>query len=193
MPLLLGPLLAFALGVAFAFAFGEAGTLLDLARARRAVDLFALLALAPALAYAIWALPDWSVGYVLDGAALPSAAGLVAVAAVAALVRVGFELARRALADGHARVGLGLGFGAALVATIVLASVGSRFGRIGTFAELHGGFPMTAIASSARGVAALSITALSGVAAWFTAGALRPTPASIAPRDRVEPRTGRGR
>lgn len=173
MPLVIAPMVAFALGVLFAFALGEGPSSSRLAFARRSVGLFAVFVFAPAAAYPVWALPDWSMAYAVDGSSLPSALGLLAVVASAALVRGGFELARRAIGEGKQRQGLALGFGAALVATVVLSAVGSRFGKLGTWAEFHGGFPMATLLSSIRGGAVAAEAALLAIGAWLTATALR--------------------
>src|SRR4051812_11074551 len=100
MPALVGPFVGFALGVALAWLCREDADRDDEAALRRAaqvVALFAALCFVPVCAYFLAFASDWSLSYLVDSRAVPSAALLVLVVANGALVVLGFWAGHRAV------------------------------------------------------------------------------------------------
>src|SRR5262245_12461524 len=125
MPALLGPLVGFSLGVMLAWiARGEADRDDDHgARARAVVaTLYGALVFAPASAYFLIFAGDWARFYLVDSRAFPSALDLLLVVLDAAVVPLGFIVARRA---GRRRAYRALGAlgGAPATAALVLLLV----------------------------------------------------------------------
>ncbi|HVY45312.1 MAG TPA: hypothetical protein VHB21_05505, partial [Minicystis sp.] len=80
MPALVAPFVAFALGVAMAIRAMQDAARWDEAErraARRIVGLFAALVLAPVTAYFVVFAGDWSLAYLAEARAVPSAVALV--------------------------------------------------------------------------------------------------------------------
>ncbi len=173
MPLLIAPLVALALGVLFGFGLGLPERAADLDYGRRSVALFALLTLAPTVGYFAWSAPSWSVAYLWNGERIASALLMTAVLVVAALVVAGFELAQRAITDGHPRRALAGGFAASIGVVLVLAALAGRFWQVGSYAEVSEGFPVANLATSPTGLGVLGMNALLAGGAWLTLVALR--------------------
>lgn len=154
MPLPLGPFVGFALGVLLAL-FAPRASLPDAGpahpRPRLLVALFAALVFAPVCAYFLAFAGDWSIAYLTDSRAIPSALLLILVALDALSVVVGFSVGRgshRSLRAVTALIGVPLG---AVLIFIVLF-----FGRLrvdGTFHQVRGDFGTQPVAGGPLGYA----------------------------------------
>jgi hypothetical protein len=162
-PAPLGPLVGFALGVLLAAALpggsptqGGRGLL----RPEAIVALFAALVYAPVCAYFIAFAGDWSLAYLLDSRAVPSAVLLILVLADAASVLAGFSVGRRFTQRRSLRAAAALAaapLGAALLFVVIL------YGRLrldGTFHQVRGDFGIQPVAGGPLGYALLWMNAL---------------------------------
>ena len=172
MPALVGPFVGFTLGAALAWLCrvealreSEAGF-----RARLAVvALFGALVVAPACGYFLVFAGDWSLFYLVDSRAVPSAALLVLTVLDAALVPLGFALAHRAAQRRAARaLGLFVTAPAVVAGSIVLAFF-SRLHLVGTTHQIASRFGTEPLAGSPLGWAVLWMGAM--VAAGFAVAA----------------------
>lgn len=163
MPLLVGPLLGLALGAALAFLCrGEALREDEAAfRARLAVAaLFAALVYAPACAYFVIFAGDWALFYLVDSAAVPSAAELCVVVADAALVVLGFAAGHHAARRRMDRVLAALVLGPAGAAAVMLAAFQGRLRVEGTFHQVTSRFGTQPVAGGPLGWAILWMGAM---------------------------------
>ena len=92
MPLLIAPLLCFAIGALLALAHPAPLGARTLARGRTVAALFALFDVWPALAYSATKEPAWSVLYTVDPRSVPAAALIAGTLAAAALTVLGYEV-----------------------------------------------------------------------------------------------------
>ncbi|MCA9628105.1 MAG: hypothetical protein KC766_10580 [Myxococcales bacterium] len=157
MPAFLGPLIGFALGVAFAWvSVGSAGRDRLVVRHRGALlsAAYGLLIFAPACGYFIAFAPDWSVAYWFDGAALLTPWGLVWVLLDASAPALGFLLATR---NEHAKPSflIRLASGPALLALGLLVLSYRRLGVYGTYRQVHGDFGVHHVGGTPLGHALL--------------------------------------
>ena len=213
MPLVVAPLVAFALGALLGFALGLPERGADLRFGRAVAAWFAVLGFAPVPAYFAWSVPSWSFAYFVNGDHVPSAVSLAAVALAAAFVVVGFEVAQRAIADERPRAALGAGFASAALAMLLVAMLARRLWLVGSYAEVTGGFAVPSLATTSTGIAVLGLDGLLGLALWTALSALRapssarakpppamplgigtsaPAPKALSPRARRTSRDGRG-
>ncbi|NUQ75932.1 MAG: hypothetical protein HUU21_20520 [Polyangiaceae bacterium] len=154
MPLPLGPLAGFALGVLLAlFAPGPAISGPAHPRPTLLVGLFAALVFAPVCAYFLAFAGDWSLAYLADSRSIPSALLLLLVVLDAASVVFGFSIGRRSTGRRRTRTVaalIALPLGAALIFIVVL------FGRLridGTYHQVRGDFGTQPVAGGPLGYA----------------------------------------
>ena len=163
MPALVGPFVGFALGVALAWLGRVEALREDDAgfRARVAVAaLFGALVFAPACGYFLVFAGDWSLFYLVDSRAVPSAALLVLAVVDAALVALGFAAGYRAARQREPRALVLLAAGPAVVAGVLLLSFFSRLRVEGTTHQVASRFGTQPIAGSPLGWAVLWMTAM---------------------------------
>lgn len=156
MPLPLGPLVGFALGVLLAL-FAPGASLADAGpshpRPRLLVGLFAALVFAPICAYFLAFAGDWSLAYLADSRSVPSALLLLLVVLDAASVVLGFSAGRRLIARRSLRAVTALiavPLGAALIFVVVLYG---RFRIDGTYHQVRGDFGTQPVAGGPLGYA----------------------------------------
>ncbi len=177
MPLPLGPFVGFALGVLLAL-FAPRASLPDAGpahpRPRLLVALFAALVFAPVCAYFLAFAGDWSIAYLTDSRAIPSALLLILVVLDALSVLVGFSVgrgSRRSLQAVTALIGVPLG--AALVFIVLF------FGRLrvdGTFHQVRGDFGTQPVAGGPLGYALVWMFGLLAAGFGLTLRLLREPP-----------------
>lgn len=201
MPLLLGPLVAIALGAIFAW-LGRAEAPREdehAFRARAAVVLaFAALVYAPACAYFPLFAGDWALFYLLDHRDVPSAIELVVIVADAALVVGGFAAGHLAAKRRAPRSIVALAAAPLALSLAAAAALLSRLRIDGTYHQVTSRFGTQPAAGSPLGWAILWMDAMIVAGAVITARALleRPRPpkprASDAPAEK-QPLLGRRR
>lgn len=193
MPLLLAPIVAALVGVAFALVGRD-----EVRRSTNAptrtrgfllvcVAAFALLA--PAVGYFLAFYPDWAWGYLVPGSRVPSAVDLVADLLAVSIAPVTFAWTASALRR-HAVRELVRGAGALVVLlAIATALLGPRLIVAGTYTAFREGYDLAPVGGTSLGVSILWIDAcLLGGLAW-AASRLR---AGEPVRRAAEPRPTRG-
>ncbi|MEZ4371707.1 MAG: hypothetical protein R3B07_12815 [Polyangiaceae bacterium] len=157
MPALLGPLIGFAFGVAFAWlSVGKAardrlqvrhrGTLLSAA--------YGLLIYAPVCGYFIAFAPDWSVAYWFDGASMVTPWGLLWVLLDASAPALGFLAATRK-EQAKPSFLIRVGSAPALLALGLFVVSYRRLGSYGTYRQFHGDFGVLQVSGTPLGHALL--------------------------------------
>lgn len=159
MPAFLGPLCGFALGVALAWlAWASAARRDDSGWGARAAvaALYGALVFAPACAYFLIFAGDWSLGYLVDSRAVPSAAGLALALVDAASVPLGLVAARRAHSRRAAsRTPMLLGVVPAIIAVGLVLALFPRLRVEGTFHQVRSDFGTQPVAGGPLGYAIL--------------------------------------
>jgi hypothetical protein len=189
-PALLGPVVGFALGVVLAWLCRVDAPREDVAagRARAWVaGLFAALVFAPACAYFLIFAGDWSLFYLADSRAVPSALVLVLVLVDAAAVLGGFLAGYRAARSGARaaeRVLIALGAVPAVMAVAVVLAFFARLGVDGTFNQVSARFGTRPVAGGPLGYAILWMGAMIVAGLWIAGRALADRPR---PEEPVEP------
>lgn len=160
MPAPFGPLLGFALGVAFAWAAREelapsqAGGGVG-SRSLVIVTLFATMVFAPINAYFLAFEADWSYAYFVDTRRIPSALQFALVLLDAASVPVGFVIAASHAKSRKLVALLTLAAPALLIVLVGLGATANRLGIQASYAQFHGDFGTRSIAGSSLGYALL--------------------------------------
>lgn len=175
MPAFLGPLCGFALGVALAWlAWASAAHRDDLGwGARTAVAaLYGALVFAPACAYFLLFAGDWSLGYLVDGRAVPSAFGLALALLDAASVPLGLVAARRALGRRGSRAPLLLGVIPSVVAVGLVLALFPRLRVEGTYHQVRSDFGTQPVAGGPLGYAILWMDGLILTGFWAAVRAM---------------------
>ncbi len=161
MPAFLGPLVGFALGVALAWlARAEAARRDDSGWGARAAvaALYGALVYAPACAYFLIFAGDWSLGYLIDSRAVPSAAGLALALLDAGSVPLGLLAARRALGRRSSRSSRAPMLFGVVPAVLAVGLVFALFPRLrveGTFHQVRSDFGTQPVAGGPLGYAIL--------------------------------------
>ena len=140
MPALVAPLLGLALGALLAWLRRRELTRFAPREARQAFGLvlaYALLLLTPAAAFLLVVARDWSLGFLVDGARVPSALYLVLLMVDAGSFPLGYFTAARAIRRGAPRVALGLAGVAAALAVVVLVPGGSALRFDASYQQLQ--------------------------------------------------------
>jgi hypothetical protein len=177
MPGLVAPLVAFALGVAFALrarAGAERYDDLERRAAVRIVLLFGVLVLAPVTAYFVAFAGDWSLGYLAEAQRVPSALGLVWVVATAGAAPLGFEAGLRAVRRRAGSELIALAAVPAAAAFVFVVALYPELRLDGTTQQIRGGFGTQPVAGSSLGWAILWMDAMIAVGAALTLRALVP-------------------
>lgn len=190
MPALLGPLVGFALGVTLAWiARGEADRDDDQGmRARAAVvALFGAVVFAPVCAYFLIFAGDWSLFYLVDSRAVPSALGLLLVVLDAAIVPLGFIAARRAGRRRAYRALGALGGAPAMMAFALLLIFFPKLHIEGTFHQVRSDFGTQPVAGGPLGYAILWMNAMLVAGFVMTIRALTERPAPPPPSEPADP------
>jgi hypothetical protein len=162
-PLLVGPLLAVALGSALAWLCRAEALREDEAafRARaRVAALFAALVYAPACAYFVVFAGDWALFYLVDSAGVPSAVELCVVVADAALVVLGFAAGHHAARRRMDRALAALVLAPLAAAAAMLAAFQGRLRVEGTFHQVTSRFGTQPVAGGPLGWAILGMGAM---------------------------------
>lgn len=168
---LTAPLLAFTLGVVFAWAASDelarTGSSSAESRALIVVAVFGLLVPVPITAYFLALAQDWSYAYVLEGGRLTAAADMSLVLATAVAVPLGFRAAASSAASRELQPAAGLAVGPLILTTVLIAVLLPRLSLYGTYAQYHGDFGTRPVAGSFVGTALLWTNAvLLGSALW---------------------------
>lgn len=180
MPLVLAPLIAFALGALAAAALPNERAADELL-ARKIVWLTIGLSVAPNVAYFLCTSPDWSVGYLFRASRVPSAILLVVACGASSVMAAGFELARRLATSGGARRIVAVAGGSLSVALVLGAAFAQRLWYVGTTGAFRDGDRSPTLASSWQGLALVVIDALT------IAGLVIALGGPVAPRDAARP------
>ena len=163
MPAFLGPLCGFALGVALAWlAWASAARRDDSGWGSRTAvaALYGALVFAPACAYFLIFASDWSLAYLIDSRAVPSAAGLALVLLDAASVPLGLVAARRAHSRRASRTPMLLGVVPAVLAVGLVLALFPRLRVEGTFHQVRSDFGTQPVAGGPLGYAILWMNGL---------------------------------
>jgi hypothetical protein len=168
---LTAPLLAFTLGVIFAWAASDelarTGSSSVGSRALIVVAVFGLLVPVPIAAYFLALAQDWSYAYLVEGDRLTVALDMSLVLATAAAVPAGFRVAARSAASRELRATVGLTTGPLILTAVLIAALLPRLSVYGTYAQYHGDFGTRPVAGSFVGTALLWTNAvLLGAALW---------------------------
>lgn len=155
MPALVGPFVAFLLGVALAWLGREHDDDRVLSPRTAIVALFASLVFAPVSAYFLIFAGDWSFGYLLDTRAVPSAVELCLVLLDAALVLAGLLAGRAAVRRRSDRGLLALGVFPSLVIVGLLFAFFPRLRVEGTYHQVKSAFGTEPVAGGPLGYAIL--------------------------------------
>ncbi|HEY4116392.1 MAG TPA: hypothetical protein VGM56_01000 [Byssovorax sp.] len=184
MPALVAPLVGFALGALLALGARrelEGYDEQQLAAARRVALLFAWLAFAPVVAYFEVFAADWSIAYLAEARAIPSAAALAWLVASAGAVSLGFAVALAAVRRRAPR-GLVVAVAAPIAAAfIVVAALFPELSIDGTTAGVRGSFGARSLVGSVLGWAVVWMNAL------LAAGFVLAQRALVPPREVVAP------
>ena len=195
MPALIAPLVGFALGVALAWLCRVEAAREDasVGRARmRVAALFAALVFAPACAYFVAFAADWSLFYLVDGRAVPSALLLVLVFVDAGAVVGGFQAGYHAARAGTRTADRALLVLGAVPAAVACAVAMAFLGRLrvdGTFHQVSERFGTRPVAGGPLGYAILWMGGMIVAGMVIAAQALgaRPPPGPSAPAPPVAP------
>ncbi len=196
MPALVGPLLAFLLGVALAWLGREHDDERVLSPRTAIVALFASLVFAPVAAYFLIFSGDWASFYLVDSRAVPSALTLCLVLLDAALVPLGFLAGRRAAHRRAERVLIALGVTPGLLIVGFLFAFFPRLRVDGTYHQVKSAFGTEPVAGGPLGYAILWMNGLLIAGFVLTARALgsqRRTPATSTPEGPSTPQPLLGR
>ncbi|MBX3182150.1 MAG: hypothetical protein KIT72_10160 [Polyangiaceae bacterium] len=189
MPALLGPLVGFCLGVAFAWITLKAGDHDRGAlryRGLLVVSGFSVLVYAPVTGYFLAFAEDWAVAYWFNAGELPVAVPLLWLTLDVCAPPLGFLLAMRP-DQTRTRTFLTLGSGPAIAALVLFVVSAKRLRVFGTYRQFHEDFGVNQVWGTQLGYAlAWMLTALLVGAAW-TAHALtrlQPPQRAMPPRER---------
>jgi hypothetical protein len=188
-PALVGPFVGFALGVLLAWLCqAEAPREDERAFRGRAqvVALFAALVFAPACAYFLIFAGDWSLSYLVDSRAVPSAVSLLLVVLDAALVVAGFTAGYRAARQRAERALLALGIVPGAAALTLVLGLLSRLRVEGTFHQVSARFGTQPVAGGPLGYAILWMDAMVIAGVVIAARALAERPRRAAPVENPE-------
>jgi hypothetical protein len=183
-PALVGPFVGFALGVALAWLCRVEALREDEAgfRARVLVAaLFGALVFAPACAYFLAFAGDWSLFYLVDSRAVPSAALLILAVVDAALVAAGFVAGHRAARRRQGRALVALAVTPAVLAGVTLLAFFSRLRVEGTTHQVASRFGTQPLAGSPLGWAVLWMLAVVTAGFVVAARALVERPGPVQP------------
>ncbi len=184
MPLLIAPLLCFAIGALLALAHPAPLGARTLARGRTVAALFALFDVWPALAYSATKEPAWSVLYTVDPRSVPAAALIAGTLAAAALTVLGYEVGVHVvLADPKTRLALPVVPLATAVA--VAALYGDRLLTVASYATWARAAPSPRLFESGFGAALVATDLLVAVGFGVAFHALVPA-ARLAGREATD-------
>lgn len=180
-PAPLGPLVGFSIGVLLAWSGWsrrkvEAAPWPSWSRDDRLIALFATLVFAPICAYFIVFAADWSLAYVVDSRAIPSAIGLLLVVTDAISVMAGAEIARRLARRGALSVAAALASAALAPALLFALLFRARLAIEGTFHQVHSDFGTLPVAGGPLGYALLWMALLLAAGLALTVRLLRADP-----------------
>jgi hypothetical protein len=171
-PAPIAPLLGFALGAILALASGAPAERAR-PRALALVTLFAALVWAPACAAPFFVAEEWALGYLLEGADVPSAVELVLVGLDALAVVAAYAVASDPVRGASGRTGALLVGVPLALAAVVAAALGRALAVDGTTYEVRGGFAVEPVVGGRLGwILALVLVLVVGGAA-YTAARLR--------------------
>jgi len=172
-PAILAPFFGFALGVLFAWLtpseHGVEGRQLP---PLPVVASFAGLLYGPAVAFFVIVAPDWSLGYLLDASAVPSALLLIWIVMGAGLVVAGYLVAGRSVRRRAFRQTLVMGGAPALFGAAMLLILWPRFAVDASYRRFHGDFGVEAVAGGPLGFCILWVDTLLMVGLWMCARTL---------------------
>lgn len=177
MPILIAPLVGFALGVIFAWAATdelarEAGPLIG-SRALSLVVLFAFLTFGPAVGYFATYETEWSLFYLVDARHVPSSALLVSVLLDIGAVLLGFTVGAGPARRRRFVPLLPLTMVPLAVGAVVAAVFAPRLSTYGTRADVVRGFAHTSVVGTAIGWAIFFFGACTIIGTAWTVRELR--------------------
>lgn len=173
MPAVLAPFFGFALGVLFAWlAPAHHGLESGAARPLPVVVSFAALLFVPATAFFLVIAPDWSVAYLVEGSAVPSAVSLVGVVLVGVLVVAGYLAARPAVRRRAFQKALFIGGLPAATGVALLLILWPRLAVEGSYRRFHGDFGVEDVAGGPLGFCILWVDTLLVLGLWMCVRAL---------------------
>lgn len=185
---LTAPLLAFVLGVLYAWAASDelarAGSGWLGSRAIVLVSVFGLLVPVPITGYFLALAQDWSYAYCLEDGRLATALDMCLVAATGVSTPIGFRMAAPSATSRELRPAVGLVTGPLLLTAVVIAALMPRLSVFGTYAQFHGDFGTRPLAGSFVGTALLWTNAILVGSAVFTFRCLQRMTSSRRPPQR---------
>jgi hypothetical protein len=196
MPALVGPLLAFVLGVALAWLCRAHDDDRLVSPRTTIVALFAALVFAPVAAYFLVFSGDWAFSYLLDSRSIPSALELCLVMLDAGLVLVGFIAARHATHRRAERTLLALALTPGVLIVALLFAFFPRLRVEGTYHQVKSAFGTQPVAGGPLGYAILWMDGLLAAGFALTVRALTghrraPTPSEPEAPQAPQPLLGR--
>jgi len=187
MPALVAPLVAFILGIAFAWSAAQElasdPTSVLGSRGLLVATLFSFLVFAPAAGYFLAFHGDWAFAYLVDARRLPSAVLLALALIDAVLVPVGFVVAAPQARQHRLKKLLTIAGGPAFVALLLLLIFARRWGHAATYTQFQGDFGIRSIAGTPLGYALVWMNGVLAAAVALTVRHLRRLAAAARPRD----------
>ena len=187
MPAFVAPLLAFILGLAFAWTAAEElasdPTSVLGSRCLVVATLFSVLVYAPAAAYFVAFHGDWAVAYLVDTQRLPSAVSLALVLVDAVMVPIGFVVGAPLARQRQIKKLLSVAAVPAFVALMIVLISARRLGVSASYTQFHGDFGVTSIAGTPLGYAVVWVNGVLATAVALTFRQLRRLSAAARPAE----------
>lgn len=185
MPAFVAPLLAFVLGLAFAWSASEElasdPTSVLGSRSLVVATLFAFLVFAPAAAYFLTFHGDWSFAYLVDTRRVPSAVVLALALLDAVMVPVGFVVGAPMARQRRLKKLLSFAGVPAFVAMLFVLIFSRRLAVSAGYTQYHGDFGVRSVAGTSLGYALVWMNGVLAAAVALTVRQLRKLAAAARP------------
>lgn len=177
MPAFVAPLLAFVLGLAFAWSASEElasdPTSVLGSRSLVVATLFSVLVFAPAAGYFVAFHGDWAFAFLVDTRRLPSAVILALVLIDAVMVPIGFVVGAPLARQRRLKKLLSVAAIPSFVALMLMLILSHRLGSSATYAQFHGDFGVRSVAGTPLGYALVWMNGVLATAVALTVRQLR--------------------
>ena len=186
MPAMVAPLLAFVLGLAFAWSASEElasdPTSVVTTRSLLVSTLFAVLVFAPAAGYFLVFHGDWAFAYLADTRRLPSAVVLALALVDAALVPAGFVVGAPFARQRRLKRLLTIAAGPTFLALMLMLVFARRWGSSASYTQFQGDFGVQSVAGTPLGYALVWMNGVLAAAVALTVRHLRKLSLAVRPR-----------
>lgn len=185
MPAIVAPLLAFVLGLAFAWSAAEElasdPTSILGTRSFLVSTLFSLLVFAPVAGYFLGFHGDWAFAYLADTRTLPSAVILALVLLDAALVPIGFIVGAPLARQRRLKQLLTIAAVPSFIALMLMLLFARRWGSAASYTQFHGDFGVRSVAGTPLGYALVWMNGVLAASVALTVRHLRKLAAAVRP------------